>query len=162
MGARFLLLYVLMKTFKDTTKFGEAQKFCRHCPRILPPWLRLCPAEALESSSPYLFEKQTVLEKNFHWSGNRSWETVSKTKYCCSLIVKSFAGSKFVSWLRLGTRRDKYPKKQGCQVVISKKCQINSWKSQIQDKYTTTPLKHQTRFQKAIYTYFIHKRNEAH
>jgi len=51
------------QNFKDTTKFGEAQKFCRHCPWILPPWLRVCPAEARESSSLSLLEKQTVLEK---------------------------------------------------------------------------------------------------
>jgi len=46
---------------------------------------------------------------------------------------------------------------QGCQVVISKKRQINPWKkpkstekSQIHDKYTTTPLKHPNALLKGI------------
>jgi len=36
---------------------------------------------------------------------------VSKTKYHCSLKVKTFPRPKFVGWLRLDTRRDKHPKK---------------------------------------------------
>jgi len=39
---------------------------------------------------------------------------VSKTKYCCSLKVKTFARPKFVGWVCPGTRRDKHPKKLVC------------------------------------------------
>jgi len=61
---------------------------------------------------------------------------------------------------------------QGCQVAISKKGQINSEKkpystekSQIHDKYTTTPLKHPNVHLKGnmyICIYFIHKKNKAY
>jgi len=35
-------------------------------------------------------------------------------------------------------------------------------KSQIRDKYTTTPSKHPKRFWKAMCTYFLHKKNKTH
>ena len=57
---------------------------------------------------------------------------------------------------------------QGCQVVTSKKGQINPQKSQIapkKAKYKINTQRHlqntKTRFQKVIYTYFIHKKNKA-